>query len=79
MYPGKTQYFLEKFEQATRKPFKFLLVGLKTATPEDLRLRHNILNKCGISNNNIIPLTGEKYINDKIINGAAFLVTIVEY
>ena len=68
MYPEKTQYFLEKFEQATRKPFQFLLVDLKTATPEHLRLRHDNLNKCGISNNNIIPLTSEKNINDKIIN-----------
>ena len=61
MYPGKTQCVLEKkFEQATRKPFKFVLIDLKTATPEHLRLRHDILNKCGISNNNIIPLRSEK-------------------
>jgi hypothetical protein len=70
MYPGKTQYFLEQFEQATRKPFQFLLVDLKTATPEHLRLRHDILNTRGIpiSNNNIIPPTSENIINDKIIN-----------
>jgi hypothetical protein len=68
MYPGKTQYFLEKFEQATRKPSQFLLVDLKTTTPEHLRLRHDILNTRGISNNNIIPPTSEKNINDKIIS-----------
>jgi len=65
MYPGKTQYFLEKFEQATRKPFQFLLVDLKTATPEHLKY---ILNTRGISNNNSIPPTSEKNINDNIIN-----------
>jgi hypothetical protein len=68
MYPGKTQYFLEKFEQATRKPSQFLLVDLKTTTPEHLRLWHDILNTRGISNNNIIPPTSEKNINDKIIS-----------
>ena len=59
-YPGKTHCFLEKLEQANRKPFQFLLVELKTATPEHLRLRRDILNKCGISNNNIIPMTSER-------------------
>jgi hypothetical protein len=69
MYPGKTQYMLEKFEQATQKPFQFLLVDLKIATPEHLRLRTDILNTREINNNNSIPLTSEKTINDKIING----------
>ena len=70
MYPGKTQCLLEQFEQATRKPFQLLLVDLKTATPEHLRLRHDNLNTRGIpiSNNNIIPPTSENIINDKIIN-----------
>jgi hypothetical protein len=72
MYPGKTQYMLEKFEQAVQKPFQFLLVVLKTATPEHLRLRTDILNTRKISNNNSIPLTSEKIINDKIINGDHF-------
>lgn len=65
MYPGKTQYFLEKFEQSTRKPFQFLLVDLKTAAPEHLRLRHDILNTRGFSNNNIIPPISENNIYDK--------------
>ena len=72
MYPWKTKYFLEKFTTTCRKPFRFLLVDLKTATPEHLRLRHDILNTCTISNYNIIPPTSGKKINDKIINGDHF-------
>ena len=42
MYPGKTQYFLEKFENATKQPYGYLLIDLKTTTPEELRLRDDI-------------------------------------
>lgn len=39
MYPGKTRFFLEAFEDATREPYGYLLVDLRANTPEDLRLR----------------------------------------
>ena len=42
MYPKKTQYFLEKFENATKQPYGYLLIDLKTTTPEELRLRNDI-------------------------------------
>ncbi|KAM3936868.1 vomeronasal type-2 receptor 26-like [Leptodactylus fuscus] len=39
MYPGKTRFFLEAFEDATRNPYGYLLVDLRGSTPEDMRLR----------------------------------------
>ncbi|XP_077148125.1 uncharacterized protein LOC143808871 [Ranitomeya variabilis] len=39
MYQGKTRFFLEAFEDATREPYGYLLVDLRANTPEDLRLR----------------------------------------
>lgn len=39
MYPGKTHYFLEAFEDATQPPYGYLLVDLRSDTPEDFRLR----------------------------------------
>lgn len=39
MYPGKTQFFLEAFEDATKSPYGYLLVDLNASMPEDLRLR----------------------------------------
>ena len=42
MYPGKTRFMLEAFQDATTKPYSYLLVDLKPDTPEELRLRTNI-------------------------------------
>lgn len=39
MYPGKSRFFLESFEDATRDPYGYLLVDLRSDTPEELRLR----------------------------------------
>lgn len=39
MYPGKSQFFLEAFEDATQKPYGYLLVDLNASTPEEYRLR----------------------------------------
>ncbi|XP_056416170.1 uncharacterized protein LOC130357496 [Hyla sarda] len=38
MYPGKTHFFLEAFEDATREPYGHLLVDLQSITPEQYRL-----------------------------------------
>ncbi|CAC5384203.1 unnamed protein product [Mytilus coruscus] len=43
MYPGKVSYFLNKFQEAIKQPFGYLLVDLKPTTLETLRLRANIL------------------------------------
>lgn len=39
MYPTNTKYFLEVFQDATRKPHGYLLVDLAATTPETYRLR----------------------------------------
>lgn len=39
MYPTNTKYFLEVFQDATRKPHGYLLVDLAATTPESYRLR----------------------------------------
>ncbi|DAC80300.1 TPA_asm: FtsK [Terrapene box turtle adintovirus] len=39
MYPGKAQFFLEAFEDATKRPYGYLVVDLNASTPEAYRLR----------------------------------------
>ena len=41
LFPG-SGYFMEAYEDATQKPFGYLLVDLAQTTPENLRLRTNI-------------------------------------
>ncbi|CAC5422360.1 unnamed protein product [Mytilus coruscus] len=43
MYPSRVVYFIRKFEEATRKPFGYLLVDLKARTSESSRLRTEVL------------------------------------
>ncbi|VDI57436.1 Hypothetical predicted protein [Mytilus galloprovincialis] len=43
MYPSRGDFFLWKFEEATRAPFGYLLVDLKARTPEASRLRTEVL------------------------------------
>ncbi|CAC5364844.1 unnamed protein product [Mytilus coruscus] len=43
MYPGKVSYFMNKFQEAIKQPFGYLLVDSKPTTLETLRLRANIL------------------------------------
>ena len=42
MFPGHTKYMQESFQDATSKPYGFLLCDLKPETPTDFRLRTNI-------------------------------------
>ena len=42
MYPGNSNYFMKKFNEAVTVPFGHLLIDLKATTPERLRLRGNI-------------------------------------
>ena len=39
MYPGKAAFFMEAYEDATEKPYGYLVVDLNTTTPESYRLR----------------------------------------
>ncbi|CAC5380322.1 unnamed protein product [Mytilus coruscus] len=44
MYPSRAEFFVRKFEEATKKPFGHLLVDLKPRTPESSRLLIEVLN-----------------------------------
>lgn len=48
MYPRKTQYFMNKFSDSVLQPFGYLLIDLKTTTPEELRLRDTSFNNLKI-------------------------------
>ena len=43
MFPGHTKYMQESFQDATSKPYGFLLCDLKPDTPCDFRLRSNVV------------------------------------
>ena len=42
MYPGKSQFLIEAFQDATKKPFGYLLIDLKAKTHDFLRIRTSI-------------------------------------
>ena len=44
MYPGKSQRFMDKFVEATKKPYGYLLVDLKQNTKDVDRLKPNVFN-----------------------------------
>jgi len=35
MYPGQTDFFIKRYEEAARRPFGYLLVDLKTTTQDN--------------------------------------------
>ena len=43
MYPGQTDFFLNQYEEAVKRPFGYLLIDLKTTTQDNCRLRTSIL------------------------------------
>ena len=43
MYPRNTDSFINHYEEAVQRPFGYLLVDLKTTTPDNCRLRKNVL------------------------------------
>ena len=43
MYPGQTDFFLNQYEEAVKRPFGYLLIDLKTTTQDNCRLRRNVL------------------------------------
>ncbi len=42
MFPDRSKYFRDAFADATSRPYAYLLVDLKTTTPDELRLRTDI-------------------------------------
>ncbi|CAC5384060.1 unnamed protein product [Mytilus coruscus] len=43
MYPSKSDFYLQKFEESTSRPYGFLLVDLKPGKTESSRLRTDVL------------------------------------
>ena len=43
MYPNNTNFLVQSFQDATKKPYGYLLLDLHQRTPENMRLRTNIL------------------------------------
>ena len=43
MYPGQTDFFLNQYEEAVKRPFGYLLIDLKTTTQDNCRLQTNAL------------------------------------
>ena len=43
MYPKNTKFLVDAFEDATQVPYGYLLLDLRQETPEDMRVRCNIL------------------------------------
>ena len=42
MYPGKTDLFLNLYEEAVKTPFGYVLIDLETTTQDNCRLRINV-------------------------------------
>ncbi|GFY43798.1 uncharacterized protein TNIN_225411 [Trichonephila inaurata madagascariensis] len=42
LYPGKSKFFREVYEDATSKPFSYLLIDLKPDTSDSMRLRSGL-------------------------------------
>ena len=42
MYPGPTDFFLNQYEEAVKRPFGYVLIDLKTTTQDNYRLRINV-------------------------------------
>jgi len=43
MYPGQTDFFIKRYDEAVLRPFGYLLVDLKTTAQDNCRLRTNYL------------------------------------
>ena len=43
IFPGRTDYLMESFRDATSKPYGYLVIDCHQLTPETMRLRTNVL------------------------------------
>jgi len=43
LFPGQSKFFQEVYENATKNPYSYLFIDLRSETPEQLRLRAQIL------------------------------------
>ncbi|XP_045168554.2 uncharacterized protein LOC123531554 [Mercenaria mercenaria] len=67
MYPGKSEYFLKKFEKATKQPYGCLLVDLKPFTPEHARLKYDLMwiDRKSTNNESLTELTNQITESDR--------------
>ena len=77
MYPGQTDFFLNQYEEAVKRPFGYLLIDLKTTTQDNCRLRTNVLpseegfNQAGVQEN--IPQELLKYLKQQSLSRVPLL------
>ena len=77
MYPGQTDFFLNQYEEAVKRPFGYLLIDLKTTNQDNCRLRTNVLpteegfNQAGSQEN--IPQELLKYLRQQTLSPVPLL------
>lgn len=49
LYPGKSKMFQQVYEDAVKKPYGYLCIDMTSSTPDELRLRSNIIKKDNIN------------------------------
>ena len=82
MYPGQTDFFLNQYEEAVKRPFGYLLIDLKTTTQDNCRLRTNVLpseegfNQAGLQEN--IPQELLKYLKQQNLSPVPLLPAMQE-
>ena len=82
MYPGQTDFFLNQYEEAVKRPFGYLLIDRKTTTQDSCRLRTNVLpseegfNQAGFQQN--IPQELLKYLKQQTLSSVPLLPAIQE-
>ena len=83
MYPGQTDFFLNQYEEAVKRPFGYLLIDLKTTTQDNCRLRTNVLpseegfNQAGFQEN--IPQELLKYLKQQNLRLSHFFQLCKKY
>ena len=82
MYPGKTDFFLNQYEEALKRPFGYLLTNLKTANQDNCGQRTNVLpseegfNQAGFQKN--IPQELLKYLKQQTLSPVPLLPAMQE-
>ena len=82
MYPGQTDFFLNQYEKAVKRPVGYLLIDLKTTTQDNCRLRTNVLpseegfNQVGFQEN--IPQELLKYLKQQTLSPVPLLPAMQE-
>ena len=82
MYPGHSDFFLNQYEEAVKRPSAYLLIDLKTTTQDNCRLRTNVLpsekgfNQAGFQEN--IPQELLKYLKQQTLSPVSLLPAMQE-